>query len=134
MSLLPTTERCGRCGEVYFAGNQQLHVCDERWNPTSTELPQSWQQVTPTLLETEACYSLGISNLEVVSKQIHALRLTAAGICSNLLANSQLSTGADVTEALAQTDASFANLQRDLLDYISVVRRVQKQLQNSLKK
>lgn len=101
---------CALCSEPFALSDMPNHDC----HTTSENLPQSWQQVTPTKSDSEASFSLGISNLEAARKHIHALRLTVAGICSNLLTNSQMSIGAEVMEDLATVDASFVRLRNDM--------------------
>lgn len=104
MNTMLTT--CNYCGASYPLANRQLHNC--------LDLPQSWQQDTRTKSDFEQSSSLGIYNLEAAHKQIHALRLTVAGICSNLLTSSPPNIGPEVTEDLATVDASFVRLRNDM--------------------
>ncbi len=78
---------------------------------------ESWQQHTLTPSEQEVCYSTGISNLELLLKQIHAQHSMLAGIFSNLLVSFPPNIGAEeIMPEAVQTFASFAKYKEHLED------------------
>jgi hypothetical protein len=112
--LIGRADHCPRCWEI---ANDKVKG-------------EEWQQPTPTLLEPDHSYYLGISKLEAAINQILLQRSAVAGICCDLLTSFPKNTGIETTERQSEVFASFARLMPELEDLLSHVNIVAK---NSLR-